>query len=162
MSVRIMFRRGTAAEWASNNPVLASGEVGYETDTNKLKVGTGSLAWNSLNYITSAPVTSYDLSGEYTGTPTAGATIMKFVAARPFTMAGTAQFVCTSNVGSTAAVFTVNVNGSPKGTVSIEGGTTAGSGSITSTLLSAGQVVTVVATTPASVIDISYTIPGTV
>jgi hypothetical protein len=51
MSVRIMFRRGTAAEWALVNPVLASGEVGFETDTNKLKVGTGSLAWNSLGYV---------------------------------------------------------------------------------------------------------------
>lgn len=47
----IKSRRSTAAEWVSANPVLASGELGIETDTRKLKAGNGSTAWNSLGYI---------------------------------------------------------------------------------------------------------------
>lgn len=51
MTVRIRLRRGTASGWASTNPILATGELGYESDTGKAKVGDGSTAWNSLGYI---------------------------------------------------------------------------------------------------------------
>jgi hypothetical protein len=44
-------RRDTAANWASANPVLLRGEFGFEYDTNKLKIGDGFTAWNSLEYI---------------------------------------------------------------------------------------------------------------
>lgn len=49
---KIKLRRDTAANWSnpSNNPILASGEPGYETDTGKLKIGNGSTVWNSLPY----------------------------------------------------------------------------------------------------------------
>jgi Major tropism determinant N-terminal domain len=47
----LQFRRGTAALWASQNPILAAGEFGYETDTNKGKIGNGTTAYNSLNYV---------------------------------------------------------------------------------------------------------------
>jgi hypothetical protein len=50
MAVRIQFRRGTAAEWASANPTLAAGELGYETDTAQMKIGNGSLTWSALPY----------------------------------------------------------------------------------------------------------------
>lgn len=50
MAVRIQFRRGTAAEWTSANPTLAAGELGYETDTAKFKLGDGTTAWTSLSY----------------------------------------------------------------------------------------------------------------
>lgn len=46
--MRIQLRRGSAAQWAADNPVLASGEPGYATDTGVLKIGDGSTAWNSL------------------------------------------------------------------------------------------------------------------
>jgi len=52
-TVRIQVRRGTASEWTSANPTLAAGELGVETDTRKIKVGTGSTAWTSLSYIAS-------------------------------------------------------------------------------------------------------------
>jgi hypothetical protein len=47
---RILIRRDTAANWTANNPTLSAGEFGHETDTGKLKLGTGSTAWNSLPY----------------------------------------------------------------------------------------------------------------
>ena len=50
MPTKIQLRRDTAADWASNNPTLAAGEFGWESDTNRFKIGTGSAAWNSLEY----------------------------------------------------------------------------------------------------------------
>lgn len=47
---RILVRRGTATEWTAVNPILASGEFGYETDTAKFKVGNGSSNWGALPY----------------------------------------------------------------------------------------------------------------
>lgn len=46
----IQNRRGTEAQWTTANPVLAAGELGYETDTNRFKIGNGSQNWNSLSY----------------------------------------------------------------------------------------------------------------
>ena len=43
-------RRDTAANWAAINPILASGEWGFETDTRKIKIGDGTTAWNALAY----------------------------------------------------------------------------------------------------------------
>jgi hypothetical protein len=50
MAIRIQFRRGTAAEWASANPVLAAGELGYESDTGAFKIGNATDNWGALAY----------------------------------------------------------------------------------------------------------------
>lgn len=50
MSVRIQFRRDTAERWAQVNPVLSSGEPGYEIGTGLMKIGDGATAWNDLDY----------------------------------------------------------------------------------------------------------------
>lgn len=50
MAVQIQYRRGTAAQWTSVNPILAQGEPGYEYDTGKFKVGNGVDNWNTLPY----------------------------------------------------------------------------------------------------------------
>lgn len=47
----IQLKRDTAANWTSANPVLAAGQPGFESDTNKFKIGDGSTAWASLSYI---------------------------------------------------------------------------------------------------------------
>lgn len=46
----IQFRRGTAAQWTAANPILAAGELGYETDTKDYKIGDGTTLWASLTY----------------------------------------------------------------------------------------------------------------
>ena len=43
-------RRGTASDWTTANPILASGEFGFETDTGKFKIGNGLTAWSGLQY----------------------------------------------------------------------------------------------------------------
>ena len=57
MPAIIQFRRDTAALWTSNNPTMASGEMGIETDTDKYKIGDGSMAWTGLGY-SSLPATA--------------------------------------------------------------------------------------------------------
>jgi hypothetical protein len=51
----IQLRNDTAANWTSNDPTLALGEVGLETDTNKMKLGDGTTAWSSLSYFSAVP-----------------------------------------------------------------------------------------------------------
>jgi hypothetical protein len=48
--IQLQFRRGTAAQWTSNNTTLAIGELGYETDTSYYKIGDGTTPWTSLPY----------------------------------------------------------------------------------------------------------------
>lgn len=46
----IQLRRGTASEWTTLNPVLHVGEIGFEKDTNKHKIGDGVTTWSGLTY----------------------------------------------------------------------------------------------------------------
>ena len=54
MATRMQQRRGTAAQWISLNdgtgPILASGEIGFETDTGQFKIGDGINHWADLSY----------------------------------------------------------------------------------------------------------------
>lgn len=50
MSAKIQVRRDTAAAWTAANPTLLRGEIGFEYDTKKVKIGDGSTAWTSLAY----------------------------------------------------------------------------------------------------------------
>jgi hypothetical protein len=58
VQTQLQQRRGTAASWTSTNPTLAAGEIGFESDTGKFKIGTGSTAWASLAYATNGAVVS--------------------------------------------------------------------------------------------------------
>ena len=44
-------KRGTLANWTAKNPVLKAGEIGFVTDKGMFKVGDGTTAFNSLNYL---------------------------------------------------------------------------------------------------------------
>ena len=90
MATRIQLRRDTAANWVSANPTLTAGELGYETDTYKIKLGTGSTAWNSLPYVQIALGT--DTTGNYVATIT-----------------GTANQVSVSGSGSETAGITLSL-----------------------------------------------------
>lgn len=51
----VQVRRGTLAQWnaaaaALGAGILYQGEIGYETDTGKFKIGDGTTAWASLDY----------------------------------------------------------------------------------------------------------------
>lgn len=48
--IELQIRQATAAEFASENPVLLAGEPTYETDTGLQKMGDGTTAYNDLAY----------------------------------------------------------------------------------------------------------------
>jgi hypothetical protein len=50
MATRMQQRRGTATMWTNANPILGVAEIGYETDTNKFKIGDGTNRWADLTY----------------------------------------------------------------------------------------------------------------
>jgi len=67
-------RRGHSAEWTQKDPVLLEGEIGFEIDTNKIKIGNGKNSWSNLEYLTgvggggaSNTVTDYRSSIEVDG-----------------------------------------------------------------------------------------------
>lgn len=76
MATRIQLRRDTLASWNTNNPILSQGEVGYETDSNKFKIGDGSSTWFALDYFGG----EVDLSG-YLTTSSASSTYLTQVSA---------------------------------------------------------------------------------
>jgi hypothetical protein len=90
VQTQIQVRRSTAATWTSTNPTLAAGELGFETDTGKFKIGTGSSTWTALSYAgggSQATITTY----QYTAT--AGQTTFSGVDANGNTLAYTAGSV---------------------------------------------------------------------
>ena len=54
MATRMQQRRGTATQWTSSNdslgPILNAGEIGWESDTNRFKIGDGINNWANLDY----------------------------------------------------------------------------------------------------------------
>ena len=57
-------RRGTAEQWTIADPVLAAGEIGFESDTNKIKVGDGVNQWSDIAYFVNVDGLSGEL-GDY-------------------------------------------------------------------------------------------------
>lgn len=51
LNTKIVSRNDISSNWTRANPILLLGEIGVETDTNKLKVGNGVNNWNDLPYM---------------------------------------------------------------------------------------------------------------
>ena len=58
LTAKIQLRRDTSANWASNNPILAAGEVAFtsdvfytSTDQQRFKIGDGVQTWTQLDYV---------------------------------------------------------------------------------------------------------------
>ena len=85
MATRMQQRRGTAAQWISTNggdgPVLNAGEIGFESDTNKFKIGDGVNHWVDLNYFTDAEGALAEVTALIDGAPAALNTLNELAAA---------------------------------------------------------------------------------
>jgi len=58
LTAKIQLRRDTSANWTSNNPILASGEIAFTsdvfytgTDQQRFKIGDGVQTWSQLDYV---------------------------------------------------------------------------------------------------------------
>ncbi len=67
VNTSITFRKGSATQWSDTNPVLASGEPGYDLTNNILKIGDGTSAWNSLNNHKHASIDITDFNSSVSG-----------------------------------------------------------------------------------------------
>lgn len=47
----IQFKRGKAARWKEQNPVLEAGQPGWVIDENRMKIGDGTTPWSDLPYL---------------------------------------------------------------------------------------------------------------
>lgn len=47
---RIVFRKDTAANWSTKNPILKAGEPGWDSSNKRLKVGNNTSAWSNLGW----------------------------------------------------------------------------------------------------------------
>jgi hypothetical protein len=65
VNTRIQVRRGTAAAGATQwtTQVLYAGEIGYETDTGRFKIGDGTTSWDNLAYAAVLPSSFSGVSG---------------------------------------------------------------------------------------------------
>lgn len=52
LKTKIKVRRGTSVEWDKANPILAPGEIGYDSTNNSIKIGNGTSKWAELPYST--------------------------------------------------------------------------------------------------------------
>lgn len=77
MIVTILFRRGSSTEWAAANPVLDSGEPGYDQTTGQFKIGDGATQWTELKPLGGSVVSAY-FNVEWPARPVAdaGVTVM--------------------------------------------------------------------------------------
>jgi hypothetical protein len=77
MATRMQQRRGTASQWISSNagsgPILNAGEIGWESDTNKFKIGDGVSYWSALTYFVDATDVVAAALGGYVLSSTIGA-----------------------------------------------------------------------------------------
>lgn len=75
VNTRLQVRRGTASGWTSTNPTLSAGEIGFETDTKRIKIGDGTTAWTSLDYNVVVPTGFLAGSGLSVDVAADGATV---------------------------------------------------------------------------------------
>lgn len=108
---RMQQRNDTSANWATVNPVLADGEIGYDTTQKKFKMGDGTSTWSQLDY--------YESGGGGAMTPGKGINISNdeiSVNVRPtqFSFSGTEMYLITTGDGGfvTKRVLDEAINGS--------------------------------------------------
>ena len=125
MAIQIQLRRGTASQWTTANTLLAQGELGLETDTNKFKFGDGVTTWNSLAYYPTGTVTSVAATGG-TGISITGSPITSSGTLNITNTAPDQTVVLTASTGiSTSGTypnFTIT-NSAPDQTVALTSGT---------------------------------------
>ena len=116
----IQLRKDTAAIWTAVNPVLFAGQMGFESDTNKLKIGDGVTAWAGLAYFGGAGgsgtvtnvsvVTANGVSGSVANPTTTPAITLTLGAITPTSIVATGA-VSGSNLSGTNTGDQTSVSG---------------------------------------------------
>jgi|TARA_R110000772_G_scaffold8692_1_gene28786 hypothetical protein len=62
---RVQIRRDTSDLWEKRNPILFEGEIGYDINLNKLKIGNGRHSWNSLAFLDISNISLVDYRSSF-------------------------------------------------------------------------------------------------
>tara|TARA_B100001769_G_C22107524_1_gene598488 strand:+ start:954 stop:1505 length:552 start_codon:yes stop_codon:yes gene_type:complete len=116
IKVQMQQRRDTASGWVSANPTLLLGELGYESDTGKWKVGDGSSAWSSLAYsFSSDAITEGDSKAEVIDTGSDGRFVVTTENVERVRVGPAGQIgIAGANYGTSGQVLT---SGGPSGAI---------------------------------------------
>lgn len=108
LNAKVLIATKTSSEWSSGNPTLLKGQIAFESDTLKVKVGDGVTQYNSLAYISgqneAAHVMPYGVCSTEAGTAAKTVDITDFVL-----QTGSIATVQFTNANS-AADATLNIN----------------------------------------------------
>lgn len=63
-TTRMQQRRDTTADWEYRDPVLLLGELGYDTDEKRFKIGDGETPWTSLDFLLDAELEAAQASAD--------------------------------------------------------------------------------------------------
>lgn len=145
MLVKQQFRRGTASEWSSANPILAAGEVGVDTTQSKFKIGDGTTPWNSLAFATgSAGAPGFNPVFSRQGTLTTAVGTQRLYSERTGVISVARASIGTPSTGS-AVVVDINKNGTSilSSPISVAAGQYTATGTISNSSVAIGDYFTV-------------------
>lgn len=74
----ITIRRGPKEDWDSVNPILNSGEFGFDTTSNLVKIGNGTATWQDLSVLALATPVVLSQNAEFTNKITVRSPIVNF------------------------------------------------------------------------------------
>jgi len=124
VQTKLQVRRDTATNWTTTNPILASGEIGFETDTLEFKIGNGSNTWSTLKYSTDVSL----LNGTMTSATFAG--LISDETGSGNVVFSTSPSLTTPNIGA-ATGTSLNVSGQLFSNTAGQGSITLGDAAIT-------------------------------
>jgi hypothetical protein len=131
----IRIRRDSIANWEAEDPVLAEGEPGLETDSGKLKFGDGISAWTILSYAGGL----VDLSIYVDGLVPPGARLMRYKSGRALTLVESDTLLDAETASTASKVFQLKKDGVDNGTLTVAASGTTATVSISDPALPAGS-----------------------
>lgn len=177
LTAKIQLRRDTAANWATNNPILAAGEVAFtsdlfytSTDQQRFKIGDGVQTWSQLDYVpegaggTSYPEHLYLTVVNKTGDNllASGYKVVKVIDAQGQRLAvDYALADSDTNSADTIGVVFENINNNQEGKIVVVGDLSGlnTTGSIQGETWADGDALFLSATTPGAITKVKPTAP---
>lgn len=176
LTAKIQLRRDTAANWATNDPILAAGEVAFtsdlfytSTDQQRFKIGDGVQTWSQLDYVPEGGASAYPenlfltvvnkttdnlLSSEYK--------VLKVITAQGQRLAvDYALADSDSNSADTIGVVFENINNNQSGKLTVIGEITGinTTGTLQGETWADGDALFLSATTPGAITKVKPTAP---